>query len=155
MIMHFHFLHSPTLTLTLTLILILNFTSVLFRLNSTVPSPKPVKSVTRLPRSLSKRTRRRSLVLKFPHSPSSLFNRYLFFSYLGRAKKRMLYNRRFKTAVVGFGKKGVINNLFFMIIFLIFSLFFFPFSYSLDESSNEINHSNKSSLLSFCCSFII
>lgn len=26
---------------------------------------------------------------------------------LGRAKKRMLYNRRFKTAVVGFGKKGV------------------------------------------------
>lgn len=26
---------------------------------------------------------------------------------VGRAKKRMLYNRRFKTAVVGFGKRGM------------------------------------------------
>ncbi|NDD59350.1 MAG: hypothetical protein EBZ47_08950 [Chlamydiae bacterium] len=48
---------------------------------------------------------------------------------LGRAKKRMLYNRRFKTAVVGFGKKGVRNYQYY-VLFLCFNTHYhhyFPF----------------------------
>ena len=68
-----------------------------------MPSPKPVKSVTRLPKSLSKKRRNPSLV----RSPAVIVSKILTFACVGRAKKRLLYNRRFKTAVVGFGKKGV------------------------------------------------
>lgn len=96
-----------------------------------VPSLKLVRSVTRLPRLQSKKRRRTSLVL---HKLFTLkIDFYFYFYFLGRAKKRLLYNRRFKTAVVGFGKKGVrISILFYFSVF--YSLFLL-----VDELSNEIS----------------